>query len=177
MKLNLGCGENRLDGWENHDSDVNIERTLPFASDSVDFLLCEHCVEHIPYYQAIKFFKECYRIMHPNGVVRIIVPSLERIMKVSTEDYCRFTMKWQKMGATTRGAMSAILYAHGHQTAWTDSLLEATLFFVGFEDITRCEPNKSAYKELSNVDGHGKIIGEEFNWIESSIFEGTKLGE
>jgi hypothetical protein len=110
-------------------------------------------------------------VLKPGGIVRISVPSIENVMKRGDSAYFKFTTKWQP-DATARGAMYALLYKHGHKAAWTDSLLEATLFFAGFTNITRCEPGASAHTELRGVEGHHRVIGERYNWIESSIFEG-----
>src|SRR5262249_7551150 len=77
-KINLGCGGTRLDGWKNHDSDIDISKKLPFANDSASFIFAEHVVEHIDYYAALDFFCECRRVLAPGGVLRIAVPSIER---------------------------------------------------------------------------------------------------
>jgi len=37
-KLNLGCGGNILDGWENHDMDLDITKPLPYDGNSIDFI-------------------------------------------------------------------------------------------------------------------------------------------
>lgn len=172
LKINFGCGENKLDdGWRNHDSDVDISKPLKFADNSVDFIFCEHCIEHILYFQAVSFLQECARILKPDGIARIAVPSIERVMKVGTSAYFNFTTRWQPR-ANVRGAMTNLLYFHGHKAAWTASLLEATMFYAGFKNLVMCEPHKSNYPELVNIDGHAKIIGEENNWIETTIFEG-----
>ena len=173
MKLNLGCGDNKLPGWVNKDADVDISRRLPFKNESADYILCEHCVEHIPYYRAIEFFRECRRVLKLAGVARIIVPSIEQIWKTADDEYCEFTTRWQKVGPTPRGAMSAILYAHGHKTAWTASLLEATLYFAGFDKVKKCWPHVSEHVELNGVDGHHHMIGRRFNEIESIVFVGS----
>jgi hypothetical protein len=171
VKLNFGCGTNRLPGWRNFDNDVDITRKLPFRDNSADFLFAEHVVEHVNYYQAIEFLRECRRVLKPGGIIRISVPSIENVLKRGDAAYFNFTTKWQP-DATARGAMYALLYKHGHKAAWTDSLLEATLFFVGFASVTRCEPGASEHPELRGVEGHHRVIGERFNWIESSVFEG-----
>lgn len=176
MKLNLGCGQNKLqNGWENHDADVDITQRLPYPDDVVDFILCEHCVEHVPQWLAIVFFKECHRILKPGGVARIIVPSVVQIWKRSTRDYIKFTNQWVKDAEPdVRTAMSNIIYQHGHQAIWSASLLEALLFFAGFPKIEPWTPGKSLHPELVGVDGHGKVITEEYNEIESCVMEATK---
>lgn len=176
IKINLGCGSNRLDGWQNHDSDVDIAKPLPFADSSASLILCEHCVEHIGYKQAIDFFREARRVLRPGGILRVIVPSVEQIRRSIDADYHRFTTKWQNVGPNVRGALHAIIYCHGHESAWTASLLEATLFFAGFDRINQCLPGGSSHAELAGVDGHARVIGTKFNAIESIAFEAMKDG-
>lgn len=173
IKLNLGCGDNKLPGWRNHDADVDISKRLPFADNSCSHILCEHCVEHIPQYAAIEFFKECRRILAPGGIVRIVVPSIEQIRACNDQEYFRFTTKFHKEGASRRGAMHNIIVCHGHQTVWTQSVLEALLDYAGFNQIKACKPGESERAELRNIEGHGKIITKKWNDIESCVAEGT----
>ena len=49
LKINLGCGTNRIPGWSNHDAEVNITRRLPWADDSADCVFVEHVVEYVIY--------------------------------------------------------------------------------------------------------------------------------
>jgi SAM-dependent methyltransferase len=172
-KINLGCGTNKLEGWANFDAEVNITKPLRFATSSASFILAEHVVEHVNYYQSINFFKECARVLKPGGVLRITVPSIEKIMDNGNDpEYIKFVhdRKWAPT-ADHRGAMHAILYCHGHQTAWTSSLLKSTLFYAGFKDIAVLAPGESSRTELSGVEGHGKVIGDKFNLIESISVE------
>lgn len=175
IKLNFGCGTNRLKDWQNFDNEVDITRPLPFASDTADFILAEHVIEHVTHRQAVQFLLECRRILRVGGVARIIVPSVERVMIHADDDYVAFASRWIKGKHDVRGAMGAILWSHGHQTAWTESLLRTTLFYVGLEPKL-ASPSQSDHAELQNVDGHGRVIGERNNWIESSVFEGTRQG-
>lgn len=175
MKVNLGCGSNRLKGWSNYDSEVDIAKPLPFADATVDFILCEHCMEHIAQYEAINFLKECRRVIKENGVARIIVPSLEQIQQRATPEYFKFSMKYRDcgLGPTLRGACDNIIYAFGHKAVWTASLLKAVMAYCGFDPVMECISGRSGYPELCGVDGHGKVIGDEFNRMESVIVEGT----
>lgn len=173
MRLNFGCGENKLPDWVNYDADIDIEKPLPCGDESADFILCENRIQLIPQYLAIEFFRECYRVLKPKGVARIIVPSIERIKMSSNVEYFKFTERWQDKGATRRGAMHAITYAHCHKAIWTESLLSAALFMVGFSP-ERSVPSISRHRDLCGIDGNAKIIGEQFNEIESCIYEATK---
>jgi SAM-dependent methyltransferase len=175
LKVNFGCGANKLDGWHNFDIEVDITNPLPGGDNAIDFILAEHVVEHVRYRQAVMFLTECYRVLKPGGVARIIVPSIERVMLYADDEYLKFVSKWIKFDGV-RGAMGAIMWEHGHRTAWSGGLLEATMFYAGF-NVKMTEPRMSVHEELQDVDGHWKVIGEHNNWIESSVVEGTKQGE
>lgn len=176
IKINLGCGGNHLDGWVNVDADVDITKPLPYPDKHADYMFAEHVVEHVGYYEALGFFRECHRVLKNGGVLRIAVPSVERILKYGTPEYFKFASKW---GPTNdvRGAMHAILHAHGHRAPWTESLLTTSLFSSGFDKTEVCTPGQSHINELQQVEGHGKVISEYFNWIETVAVEATKTGD
>lgn len=79
MKLNLGCGTQKKEGFVNvdifgnpdvrHDLDVF---PYPFKDNSVDFIFISHCLEHLK--EPEKFFNEIQRIMKPGARCEIIVP-------------------------------------------------------------------------------------------------------
>jgi predicted SAM-dependent methyltransferase len=174
MKLNFGCGTNVLAGWQNYDHEINIEQPLPFDRHQADYILAEHVVEHIDYYAALKFFKECRRVLKPGGIARIAVPSIERIWKHGCYTY--FGWVHYKGWAPTqdaRGAIDAMLFKHGHRAPWTASLLEVTLYAAGFETIVARDPGLSDHEALRGVEGHGKVIGDAFNAIETIICEAS----
>ena len=59
----------------------NLERGIPFASDSVDVVYHSHLLEHLEKNVAEKFLAEAKRVMKPGGIHRIVVPDLEKICK------------------------------------------------------------------------------------------------
>ena len=174
LRLNLGCGTNKLHGWENHDAEVDITKPLPWPTGSARHIAIEHCVEHVPYKKAIEFFKEAHRVLAPGGVLRVTVPSLEQIAACDEADYHQFTTKWQNVGPNKRGAMAAIIYAHGHEMVWNAQLMRDTLYFAGFDDVRPCKPGESEDPGLRGIEGHGTVIGLKFNEIESCTHEARK---
>jgi len=83
MKLNLGCGNKRKDGWVNIDcvkteaTDIvrDLVRGLPFADSTADEILCDNVFEHIgPTVDLLFVINECYRVLQPGGVLVVIVP-------------------------------------------------------------------------------------------------------
>jgi SAM-dependent methyltransferase len=84
VKLNLGCGYNKLDGYINVDQDPNckpdvvadLEERLPFEDSSVDEIMLCHVLEHLGQTTKIylNIWKEFYRILKDQGVIKITVP-------------------------------------------------------------------------------------------------------
>lgn len=146
MKINLGCGSNRLDGWKNYDSELDFTKPLPFESDSADFILIEHALEHCDMRQAFLFMEEAHRVLKPGGVLRICVPHLDRISDIA---HCR-----------------DLIVGHGHQAIWSLSTMVTALQIAGFDTVT-----ETLRKEC---DGHWRVIGEIKDEIETLRVEATK---
>ena len=80
MKLNLGCGREKLPGYVNVDlakagPDVpwDLEQyPWPFDDSTVDEVLLKHVVEHIR--DLIPFMNELWRVCAPHAIVRIECP-------------------------------------------------------------------------------------------------------
>jgi len=88
IKLNIGCGDNLLDDYTNIDAFkkgkgiTNIDiLNANYKENSVDEILCEHVVEHIPFKNEKIFWLEIYRILKPKAKAIIEVPDLEWICK------------------------------------------------------------------------------------------------
>jgi SAM-dependent methyltransferase len=180
LKVNFGCGTNKIPGWNNHDKDVDITKRLPYADNSVSFIFAEHCIEHVSYYEAVNFLKECVRILKPGGMIRISVPSIENLVLAdpNSDVIKRYVEFVHSRGwAPTKdisGAIHGLLFQHGHRAPWTLSLLKSTLVYVRFKSVEGgFKPGISSVPEFMGVEGHGKVIGEDFNALESAIAEGT----
>jgi len=88
LKLNLGCGRRILQGYVNIDSNpfedkvtVMDVRNLMYADDSVDEILAEFILEHIPYYQIQETILEWWRVLRPGGTLVLWVPDFDEIAR------------------------------------------------------------------------------------------------
>jgi predicted SAM-dependent methyltransferase len=170
LAVNIGCGSSAKPGWVNVDifkfPGVNCiydcRRELPFADGSVRCIFTEHFFEHIDYTEEAPFFLiECHRVLQPGGVMRIIVPDVEKYMRA----YCaegweelirvrplhpdhtdvhfgsRFNTKMEVVNVVFRQYFE-------HKYAYDFSNLEFLLRHYGFVDIQKREFGKSALPEL-----------------------------
>lgn len=60
----------------------DCSRSLPFADEACKGIRAEHFVEHIePREDLPRFLRDCRRALEPGGVLRIIVPDVERYLR------------------------------------------------------------------------------------------------
>lgn len=86
VKLNIGCGTNKLAGWVNIDSvpevkpDLvhDITEPLPFADQSVDEILADGILEHFDKYMRFLVFYEWVRVLKVGGKINIGVPDFQK---------------------------------------------------------------------------------------------------
>lgn len=85
--LNLGCGRRFHLDWTNVDFTTkdqgviayNLTQGIPFPDESFEVVYHSHLLEHFSRSNAESFLKECYRVLRPQGVLRVVVPDLEQI--------------------------------------------------------------------------------------------------
>lgn len=65
---------------------------LPFADNSIKSIISHHCLEHIGD-GFIGLMDECYRILEPGGIFRIIVPLFPSITAIEDPDHKRYFTK------------------------------------------------------------------------------------
>ncbi|HEV8435098.1 MAG TPA: methyltransferase domain-containing protein [Thermoanaerobaculia bacterium] len=125
--LNLGCGEHFRRDWTNvdfrsRDAAVqahDITQGLSFAAASFDVVYHSHLLEHLRREQVAAFLSECHRVLRPGGVMRVVVPDLERIARAylaaldagdaANHEWTVLEMYDQAVRETPGGEMVAVL--------------------------------------------------------------------
>lgn len=87
--LNLGCGYRFHQSWTNVDLTStgegiiahNLLHRLPFSEATFECVYHSHVLEHLPKSAAQSFLQECYRVLSPSGVLRVVVPDLEELAR------------------------------------------------------------------------------------------------
>ncbi|ANV89537.1 class I SAM-dependent methyltransferase [Picosynechococcus sp. PCC 8807] len=87
--INLGCGSRFHQQWKNLDFTAlspgvighNLTQGIPFENQSFDVVYHSHLLEHFKKQQAKDFLQECYRVLVPQGTIRVVVPDLEKIVR------------------------------------------------------------------------------------------------
>ncbi len=87
--LNIGCGKTFHKDWINIDVSpsapgviqFDLRRGLVFPDASFDAVYHSHVLEHLKLPEARNLIDECFRVLKPNGILRVVVPDLESIAR------------------------------------------------------------------------------------------------
>ena len=192
MKLvNLGCGNRYHKEWINLDfrsnseyvQTFNLNDPLPFEDNSVDVVYHSHVLEHFSKCKAKEFLKECYRVLKPGGIIRVVVPNLEDIV-INYLYYLNEARKGNKQAKIRYEWMMLEMY---DQTVreygggemlefWKQNPLPEEDFIIkrvgsevknALKSIRehKLQPNKKCIEKLPNEVGSFRASGEVHKWM------------
>ena len=113
LKLNIGCGTSGIEGWVNIDNSpsillsrlplgkkifrtpdwprdvlrVDVRKHIPYPDGSVACIYSSHTFEHFSYEESRAVARECFRVLKPGGILRIVVPDLGIMVRDYVRDY------------------------------------------------------------------------------------------
>ncbi len=182
MKLHLGCGNKKLEGFVNIDiistvavdviDDVCNLKKLP--NGSVDLIYACHILEHFPRKALVgswdKVLERWTEILKPGGIIRLSVPNFEKV----AEMYSNKTYGIEQLLGFLYGGQTNIY--NFHYMAFDYSLLEKELLKLGYRDIRLWDWRET---EHSNVDDYSQAylphMDKENGVLMSLNIEATKL--
>ena len=193
LKLNLGAGNNPIKGWINADIApkdrsilyIDARKKMPFESNTFDYIVSEHLIEHLSIEEGKKMLKECFRILKKGGKIRISAPDIIFITSLYKKNkdskyYIRkitkrFLKDIYKKNYRPVFVINNAFYNWGHKFLYDEKLLVETLQEVGFKDINRQTYGKSKDKNLDKIESHEKGVGDiKVCKIESIVLEAKK---
>jgi predicted SAM-dependent methyltransferase len=173
VRVNIGSGNTLLSGWLNADIwpypgtvYINATERLPFADRSVHYVNCEHVVEHLGLEPCRLFFRECYRVLRDDGVLRITTPELRRLMdlylgrgEVSEAALLAHHRHYhQRPVASICAWFNDHMHLWGHQFIFDEPTLYALLRDTGFQGLTPSSFGVSRHPALTNIERHHENV-------------------
>lgn len=163
IKLNLGSGDVRFDGFTNvdlYDNTADIQADiaeLPFNDNSVDEIRAFQVIEHVPYWKSEQILKEMYRVLTPGGTARLETPDIDVIARriIDTGEISDNTIynlvgeyyrPWDKERYDDWENNAASI----HRNPWNFKRLETVAKSVGFTQVKRL-PNSEFYPYEENL--------------------------
>jgi predicted SAM-dependent methyltransferase len=170
-RLHVGCGQNRFPKWINSDVKLNsdlivfLQKRLPFDDNYLDLIYSEHVLEHVSFEVGTFFLEEAYRVLRPQGVLRVAMPDLDDLIESYQKDWRRMDwVKWPQFAfIQTKAEMINIAFRWwGHQHLYNREELERALISAGFEDIRFEDYGKSRHPDLRGLETRldSKLIAE-----------------
>jgi hypothetical protein len=85
VKIELGGGKNKREGWINYDlsngKDLLATHLKEIPDNSVSLYYTHHCLEHLPISSIPEILSNIYRSLIKGGCVRICCPDIKRIVE------------------------------------------------------------------------------------------------
>jgi len=78
----LGKSQKEFISFAKHNDIIwaNATNHIPLPDNSVEVLYTSHMLEHLDIEEAKLFLRESYRVLAPNGIIRIAVPDLRKLI-------------------------------------------------------------------------------------------------
>ena len=142
MKLNLGCGSNKIEGWVNVDlveefkPDLlhDISLPFPYKDNSVDEILAKDILEHFDKYLRYVVFYEWARILKIGGIITIVVPNFPKVIRRYFK-YSFNTFLDRIFGETMRDSERYIGHFGIHKYGYSEDTLKKFVQEFGLKPI------------------------------------------
>jgi len=157
----------------------DIRKPLPFQDSSADAVYASHVLEHLYREQGQQIVREAFRVLASGGIVRMIVPDLQAIVREYLGDRPfgelspsakslppgdlfneRLLMRWPS--PAKRSVVLQIYEAwqdfHSHKWMYDEQSLTALLRSVGFVDVVRRNYGESLIPNITDVEDPSRIL-------------------
>jgi len=75
------AGETLSVAWPRNVLVRDVRKALPFASESATVIYASHLIEHLTRDDGRRLVAECYRVLVPGGILRLVTPDLEQLAR------------------------------------------------------------------------------------------------
>ena len=129
---------------------LDATKTFPFKDESIDVIYSSHMMEHLHRDDAVNFIKECYRVLHPKGILRLVMPDLrkniESYLKSNDADKFIEDLLIQPPKTKNISDLTKLYFSGGfreHQWMYDEKSLIKLLSSCGFNKVIALPPGKT----------------------------------
>jgi SAM-dependent methyltransferase len=179
IKINIGCGLSGISGWLNLDNsptvtlsripllsrllkvpawprDVqryDVRKGLRFADGSVRYIYSSHTFEHFTDAESLAIAKECFRVLAPEGILRVVVPDLELIAREYLADpNPRAAQTFLSRLSLNHSLQDVVHPGSNHSQMFDGKALVFLLRQAGFERAAVSSYKESAIPEIDQIE-------------------------
>jgi predicted SAM-dependent methyltransferase len=189
-RLQIGGGWRRLDGWLNADIELapgvfhlDAAKPFPLADAEFQYLFSEHMIEHIDYADAGSMLRECYRVLQPRGVIRIVTPNLEALRATLSPPRSAIAQAYYEFFVahllppdhppTDAAIADSFFRSWGHRFIYDEPTLRLRLEEAGFGAVVRRRLGESDHAALTGIENETRYPPGLLDF-ESIALEATK---
>jgi SAM-dependent methyltransferase len=179
IKINIGCGLSGIAGWQNLDnsptiwmsripvlnrllktpawpSDVrryDVRKGLPYTDGAVRYIYSSHTFEHFTRPESLAIAKECFRLLAPGGVLRIVVPDLGLIVREYLADESPQAAQTFLSRLSLNHSLQDFVHpGSNHSQMFDAKSLVYLLCQAGFEKVEVSSYRQSAIPEIDQLE-------------------------
>lgn len=196
--LHLGSGVRLIESWLNTDVEpyygvdfLDVAQVLPFPAGSFRYVYAEHLVEYLSFTELSKMLCECYRVLYPNGVLRLVFYSIEHLIEANENhkknskllayaQWCFRNIPQEDIALLTAEdkpysvMLSNLVRQMEGANVYDFHSMEVMLMNAGFRNVHICKPNESVHPALSCIEGHKSYKPIEIYNFETLVVEASK---
>ena len=137
---------------------ADAAKKIPLENNSVDVVYSSHMLEHLDREEAQTFLKECLRILKPGGIVRLVVPDLEKLVidYINNRDADLFIQRtllaYTKPKTLKQKLLQLIVGYRGHCWMYDGESLKKLLHNAGFVKVNILPPGKTMIEKPGNLN-------------------------
>ena len=163
VKINLGSGHWKLDGWVNVDLDIdsipdvcaNLAVRLPFRDGCADLMHTEDFIDQLELNEARAFLVDCHRILKPGGILRVLTPDLEKLAQLYLNDCEYLKNLWREhVGVPLQTGTPGEIFNVGMRFAGHTFLYDAETFALLASECG-FKPCRTSYQQSKNEQLRG----------------------
>ncbi|MEK7555434.1 MAG: methyltransferase domain-containing protein [Patescibacteria group bacterium] len=175
--INVGCGEKGISGFINIDANplrpkillYDVRLKLPFSDDSATIIYVSNILEHFYLDELANILKEFRRIMRPGGILRIVVPDLEKSISSYIQKDSQFFSDFPRNFKSIGGRFVNLIFCDSqHKTAFDFNFIKELLAAVGFSSKNIYK--KSYGQSLMAKEIYARIAPQEEHYKNRCLF-------
>jgi predicted SAM-dependent methyltransferase len=142
---------------------ADVRRGLDYPDDSVAFIYSSHLIEHMARWQAVRFARECRRVLRPGGALRLATPDLASLVRAYQEGdvpdgeppadwFMRNMWTFREHDENWVQRTVRRLVTAPHQWVYDETSLRIVLEEAGFSSVTACTYRSGAMPDLEQLE-------------------------
>ena len=146
----------------------DLRKPLPFADGFAGAIYGSHVLEHLYLVEAERLLRECFRVLRPGGLLRLVVPDLRAIVEEYLADgdadrineRLAFRDRKPPSGNPAYRVYSALKDFHSHKWMYDAESLVARVEAAGFSDVRERRYLESGIEGIEEVELRARVVDE-----------------